>query len=434
MVIKSLFHLYAALINILVINYLFSRATTSKNNRFISIITLGLFVAIEVLANSFLKANVASPITVFCSLLTSLYIASIYDYSRKQGLFWAILMQTIGLLCEAILGFSLTLLFGNALTHSAAFTFIYINLLAILSIVISFYLKQLFLIELSDADNHNNQGAWMTYLALIPTITFALLFFQLFNSTMTENWNTTTLIYSFGFMAITMIALYTYRYIMLQNTQHYNTQLDNIRFQAQLHNLQNLQASQLNVRALKHDLQNHHIVLLALLKQGKLEEAKQLINNNLARLTETDDTFFTNELILNHLLKQKYQIAKDHHICLSIDCLIPSDTRLKTDIIAIIVGNLLDNSLAAVIRNKTKTEKNINLIINLYQERLYIAIDNPFDPQEIQSRKQRYEDGLGLRNIQDIVRRYHGLYQQDIDGNLYKVTILFPHVDSITHQ
>ncbi|MDY4762411.1 GHKL domain-containing protein [Streptococcus thoraltensis] len=434
MVIKGLFHLYTSIINILVINYFFSRATPQKINQLISILTLGVLVIIEVLANCFLRTNLASLITVICSFLTSFYIASIYDYGRKQGLFWAILLQTIGLLFEAILGFSLTLFFGDALINSATFTFIYINLLAILSIIMSFYLKHFFLFELSDTDNHHKQGAWIICLSLIPAITCALLFFQLFDSSTHYELDASTLIYSFGFMAITIISLYTYRYMMIQNTNHYNTKLDNIRFQAQLHNMQNLKDSHLKIRALKHDLHNHHIVLIGLLKQEKFDEAEQLINNNLAQLTETNDTFFTNELILNHLLNQKSQTAKENNICLSISCLIPSSTRLKTDIIAIIVGNLLDNSISAVIRNKRTTEKKINLIINLYNEKLYIAIENGFDPQEAHSRKQRLYDGLGLRNIKDIVNRYHGLYKQEINENIYKITILFPHVDSITNK
>ncbi|HEL1150850.1 TPA: GHKL domain-containing protein, partial [Streptococcus equi subsp. zooepidemicus] len=99
-----------------------------------------------------------------------------------------------------------------------------------------------------------------------------------------------------------------------------------------------------------------------------------------------------------------------------------------------IIGNLLDNSIAATIRNQNKAEKQIQLKMRLFKNQLHIDIENFFDPKELASRSQRKKDGLGIKNVQKIVQQYYGLYQQTIDNNIYKVSIIFSNIVLVSQQ
>lgn len=421
MVINCIFHIYTSIANILVIIYFFSNQPIKYFFNISRTITLSFFILGEIFSNLF-SNNLAPLLTLVCSISTSVYIAYSCKYTIKQILFWTTILQTIGLLLESSLKLTISPFVSNI--YSIKNTFIFINILIISSIIITFLLKQLFIESKNNIINYIDKTDWLIKLSLIPLITLILLLNQLIGN---MNTSLNILLITLGFITINILSLYIYTYINNQHLKFYNIHINNLNFQSELNKLKKSKETEELIRSLKHDLKNHHLVLLGLLEQKKYTEAAMLINQNL-ELISTKKDFFTNDSILNFLLNQKKKEAQKLDIKLEIHCLIPQNLSLKADIISIILGNLLDNSISACSRIANPKFRIINLEIKFFKGNLYIDIENFFEKEEISSRIHRQFNGFGIRNIKRIVSNFHGLYNQEIFENIYKVHIIFPNI------
>lgn len=177
------------------------------------------------------------------------------------------------------------------------------------------------------------------------------------------------------------------------------------------------------ITAIKHDLRNQNIVLLGLIEQGDYDQAKTLIRNGMSGLT-IGTYFFTRNTLLNYLLNKKNNLAKAQGIQLDSQILVPESLTIPNDILAIVIGNLLDNAFSAVARHP-QGKQIVSLVVKAVNQKLLIQVSNAFNVDEVDSRRDRLQKGFGLKNIKQIVEKYDGLYQQQTNGSQYDVSIIF---------
>ena len=190
----------------------------------------------------------------------------------------------------------------------------------------------------------------------------------------------------------------------------------------QVREIQQSQEEYQRLQSLRHDLKNKHLTLLSLLEKNP-EEAKDYLYS----LTDSivgEQTFYSKNQTINFLLNQKLHHLKDE-IEMEIDCFVPQELSIQPDILAVILGNCLDNSIAACLRLPNK-ERNLSLNIRYFQQNLFINIRNNFDEKEKSTRKSRQKDGWGLRNIDALVQEYQGNIKHFIKDGQYQIEILLP--------
>ncbi|MNN47612.1 sensory histidine kinase DcuS [compost metagenome] len=178
---------------------------------------------------------------------------------------------------------------------------------------------------------------------------------------------------------------------------------------------------------MKHDLKNQYVVLMGMLSQGDIARAEKYLQNSIQKI-EHIDYFFTNNYVLNYLLNEKKSIAESNGITLNVKSFLPEKINIDTDIFAVVLGNLIDNSLNAVLRLSNSKEKEISLLIKQFDNNLLIEISNGFDPVELTTRKNRRSEGIGIKNVKRIVEENGGIYNQWIQDNQYIVSILLLNV------
>ncbi|MBG9367018.1 GHKL domain-containing protein [Streptococcus sp. NLN64] len=405
MVLISLFHIYTAIANIFMMGYFFYQESYSKFPNRRQILFLVGLVGVEAYVY-YQDLSLAAIVSILCGGVANLYLARIYGHSWKQGVFWTFFFLAQSLLLESCLALVLMNFIANLYTIESLF--IYINLLILLGALLTFFLKQFL--------RPTEGGASILRLTIVPIITAVLLFLEL-----TQQQN--RLILTFGLLIINGLVLFFYDWMQKE-------EVERIRIQSEMERWEGLLESAKATRALKHDLKNHHVTLLALLQEEKYDQVKQVLGQNLASL-ESSETFYTNDGTLNYLLNQKQSEAKKVGVEVRIHCLLPENIALNPNIIAILLGNLLDNSIAAVARLETAASP-IELQIYYFKNKLTIAIQNPFDIKEKSSRVHRQKSGLGTKNIRKLVSNNGGLYHQETDGPFYKVEIIFPRVDLVT--
>src|SRR5699024_5798496 len=118
---------------------------------------------------------------------------------------------------------------------------------------------------------------------------------------------------------------------------------------AELKLLQQLKDSQSKLYSMKHDLKNQYVVLLGMLSQRDMTGAKAYLQDSIKKI-EDSDHFFTNNFVLNYFLNEKVSVAKNNGVTLNVQSFLPKELYLDTDILAVVLGNLIDNSLEAVLR------------------------------------------------------------------------------------
>ena len=124
----------------------------------------------------------------------------------------------------------------------------------------------------------------------------------------------------------------------------------------------------------------------------------------------------------------EYLLKKDveDEIELEIDCFIPQELSIQPDVLAVILGNCLDNSISACLRLTDKSERTLSLNIRYFQQNLFISINNTFNEQEQETRKTRQRDGWGLRTVDSLVQEYQGTIKRFKENGHYRTEILLP--------
>lgn len=199
-------------------------------------------------------------------------------------------------------------------------------------------------------------------------------------------------------------------------------------FESELKFFKQLKDSQSKLYSMKHDLKNQYVVLLGMLSQGDTAGAEKYLQNSIQTI-EHIDYYFTNNYVLNYLLNEKKSIAERNGITLNVKSFFSEMIKLDTDIFAVVLGNLIDNSINAVLRLFNSKEKEISLLIKQLDNNLLIEISNVFDTAELQTRKNRRFEGIGIKNVKRIVEEYGGIYNQWIQDNQYIVSILLLNVN-----
>lgn len=184
-----------------------------------------------------------------------------------------------------------------------------------------------------------------------------------------------------------------------------------------------------NTAALKHDMANHIGTIGSLISKNEVSKALDYIFQ-LERYTDFDNKYVdSGNLVIDSILNYKLDRAKSIGADIHTNIRVPSDLELESFDMTSILGNLLDNSIEAL----EKLKENKVLCVSIKYERgvLIIHIKNTFDGNVSMdnnglttSKEDKYNHGLGLKNIETTLEKYNGLLKYDYTDNLFKSNVL----------
>lgn len=184
-----------------------------------------------------------------------------------------------------------------------------------------------------------------------------------------------------------------------------------------------------NTAALKHDMANHIGTIGSLISKNEVSKALDYIFQ-LERYTDFDNKYVdSGNLVIDSILNYKLDRAKSIGADIHTNIRVPSDLELESFDMTSILGNLLDNSIEAL----EKLKENKVLCVSIKYERgvLIIHIKNTFDGNVSNddnglttSKEDKYNHGLGLKNIEATLQKYHGLLKYDYTDKLFKADVL----------
>ena len=178
-----------------------------------------------------------------------------------------------------------------------------------------------------------------------------------------------------------------------------------------------------------HDFRNHMSCMQGLLEDGKQDKALDYIRNLYGTWNQKNIGLNTNHAIVNSILRQKYQFAKqsDVHMILNVGDL--QNLSMEDEDVVILLTNLLDNGIEGCKRLEEKP-KELKCSIRIERGKLEITTQNPVE-KEIQKMKgfltlksNKREHGIGMKNIENVVEKYHGEDIVQCNNGLFTHTVI----------
>lgn len=181
----------------------------------------------------------------------------------------------------------------------------------------------------------------------------------------------------------------------------------------------------LEVRKIKHDMNHHLQIVLGLLQDDDIEEAKDTINKISQSILLTNVYQYMNIPSLDYLLSSKIQEANIRKIVSKV--MIEFDElHLNKQDLGVLLGNLLDNAI-----ENCGNKKEIQITLKQINEYLMIIIANTIDdsilatnPNLQTTKDDSNAHGLGLKSSKDIVTKYEGILQFDEKEGFFIVKVI----------
>lgn len=192
------------------------------------------------------------------------------------------------------------------------------------------------------------------------------------------------------------------------------------------------EAAYQETRRIRHDLKDYLVDLKAAIESGKLKEAEEKIdaileNNQIYR----NEVSCSGNLVIDSLINYKYSLARRKMIDMKCYVFIPEQMSFDGADLCVILGNLLDNAIEAVI-NLPKQQRHFEISVSQVKGTLSIMIQNPYmgDIQKndrgqiLTGKRDKLNHGIGLSSVQRSVDKYNGELLTEYGEGIFKATVL----------
>ena len=177
-----------------------------------------------------------------------------------------------------------------------------------------------------------------------------------------------------------------------------------------------LEAFNKETRAIKHDIHNHMIIIKSLAQQGKINQLEQYIDKIQYTVERLNLVVHTGNSIVDAILNDKLQVAKEKHIQMDYEVKISSHLELADTDLCIIFANSLDNAIEACERLEDFRIKRIQMKAVCDRGYFFYNIKNTVNGKvEVTNNKEvptnkkdSINHGFGLANIKKSVERNNG--------------------------
>ena len=185
---------------------------------------------------------------------------------------------------------------------------------------------------------------------------------------------------------------------------------------------------------LRHDMKNHIIALSALSRHKEWEKIDDYLKKMEDIVLDTGGDLTGNKTV-DALLYQKRKQAEEEKIKWECDVQMPKDCCINEFDLCVLLGNILDNALEACGRMQQEECRFINIQAKAVKKCFLIEVKNSMDRTEkftegFTKKGDSQEHGIGLLNVGDVVRGYHGVMNVEAKNGIFVISILVPFPDA----
>ncbi len=201
-----------------------------------------------------------------------------------------------------------------------------------------------------------------------------------------------------------------FRFVEYRSKEHQRIQLAQ-QLELQKAALVGMQQSYDTANAIKHDLANHYGILSKLIQNGNLPDALQYLDQLGASFNQEHLTVQTGDTPIDVLLSEKGRQAQQQNTQFVCDVHAIGAGTMTYDV-CILLSNALDNALRAAPHGK------IELCMSRKKDFIVITMSNT------KSANPKPGSGIGLKNIEAVVRKYHGDFEIAQSADHFEISVL----------
>ena len=238
------------------------------------------------------------------------------------------------------------------------------------------------------------------------------------------------IIISIGAICLLLMNIFTFyliKHILKMHEEQYKVSMLKHQYEAYENEMKLILASAEKTKAMRHDIKNHFLVLKELLDNNRSEELKEYLNKLISFNESKHRYSASGNLVIDSLINSKLNILREmSDIEPIIDIKAATDINVENADLSIILGNLMDNAINALL--KCKENKYLKIEIKQKQNIFIMKIENSYEGAIKQKNgkivSDRKNHGIGLQNVRRVVEKYSGEMDMDYKDNIFRMKIL----------
>lgn len=178
-----------------------------------------------------------------------------------------------------------------------------------------------------------------------------------------------------------------------------------------------------------HDYKNHLLYMQELLREKQYERLQAYMEEETGIICQVTPVVATGYMGIDSIVNAKHWYAMSKEIHLATKIHLPDNLVLDDQIMANILGNLLDNAIAA---EEQESIAVVELQIECKGQYVFIKITNPVSqPTEFEHEKiveEDYYHGIGLKSVQKSVKAAKGEFYIRYEQGQVKAMVILPKI------
>lgn len=171
---------------------------------------------------------------------------------------------------------------------------------------------------------------------------------------------------------------------------------------------------------LRHDLNDHFIVIKDLLNSAEYEKANEMLDTLIDYVISTREYVYCADPIVNAVLNENEVLCKERGISFKYEISISTPLEMNAVAICSIFSNLLKNAVAGA-TEALKAQKEAYVTVKAYADAAYlhVIVQNSYAAKEVIKQRRSY----GQEILRSLAERYDGQMEIKKDNDVYEVSI-----------
>ena len=381
----------------------------SRNKTITIIAFVFVWIAMYVYSRLFLNELIKLALTVSCILGLSLFL---FKGSFWRHVLYAIISYSFVAIIDVAVAYGMSALLGISYAELIWRPLLF-STIGTAAKLVSVLVAHIVRLTRKTSSSPKIKGKWLLLTLLFPTIS-AFMIVIVFNG-YSDRADLSTGAFIFGcVLFIANIAILYIISAMEKSTEKEKELiLLNQQMEIQTKNILALEKSYRTQRSATHEFNHQLQTIQVLLSSNEYETAKEFVAQLQGNQTLRTASVNSHHPIIDAVLNQKYQEAREQSIDIQLQINDLSGLTLKPDALVVLLSNLFDNAIEACVRLPRDRMIHCSVLLN---DSLFISIRNTSLPVTIvngtieTTKDTKADHGYGLVSIQHILNMFHAEY------------------------
>ena len=414
-------------------DYIFTKKILTTKVRNIRLITV-LIVAIT---GNILTSELGIAL-VFAFIIYSIIAYCFYQARIQIKLIASVFFIIFSFVTELLAALLLTAVFGNVIQNIRQNT-MYLFLGGVVSKIILMALTEVIIRYRSRNASKVTIGSWLLIVS-IPIVSVGLAVISVYEPIITNSYSYVSVISCLSILYINIITFYLFDSIIIQVNENNQYRFRENVMRTQQEQYKNIIEGYNQVRKVRHDMVGHLITLDGYLMQNDYNKAVDYIHKLSDELDLGKRGVISNNVIVDALINNRKSRIYEEGIEFKDEMFIPRELKIDDMDLSIVLGNILNNAIEGCSRIKEAEKKKIiDFKMKYKRESLLIEMKNSCELNTIRQRdgdfissktyRENDEFGIGLGNVKGIVQKYNGIFQAELEGEMFVIKIVLPDIN-----